>query len=183
MKRHAREQGRAPHGPARHVHHESGPGTLLARLGFIVGDFEGTGHMASGNGTFTKVLHGRHEAGGRFFSLRMGADYPLPDGRVDHHDALVIVGESADRGSIVARAYTDGGDQHDYVVHIGADQFVFADIVPDHGRHWRRARKILVPTLSGFDERLEVALADGNFEPFYTIAMQRLNTTAGEHRP
>lgn len=178
MSSHGKETGTAPAQPNAHAHRDPGPGPLLSRLSFLVGDFEGTGRFAGAGGEssapFRKVLSGRHEAGGRFFSLRMSAHYPLPDGRVDSHSALVIVGESADGRSVTARAYTDGGDTHDYLVQPQGEHFVFADVVPDHGEHWRRARKILVPGVDGFDEILEVALEESGFVPFYTVTLRRV---------
>jgi hypothetical protein len=182
MSSHARESGNAPAQPHQHAHRDHGPGPLLSRLSFLLGDFEGTGRFTDLDGNaaapFRKFLSGRQEAGGRFFSLRMSAHYPLADGRMDTHSALVIVGESADGQSVQARAYTDGGETHDYLVQSQGEHFVFADVVPDHGEHWRRARKILVPGAHGFDEILEVALEDSGFVPFYTVALRRVVSPA-----
>lgn len=183
MSRHATDTGQAPRDHQEHVHRDAGPGPLLARLSFLLGDFEGVGRLADDRGTYRKRLSGRPEAGGRFLSLRMGAEYPLPGNRVDHHSALVIVGEALDGGSVVARAYTDGGAMHDYVVEFHDGRFVFADVLPDHGEYWRRARKILVPTAEGFDERLEVALEEGGFAPFSSISMRRVAPGTSQDNP
>ena len=44
----------------------------------------------------------------------------------------------------------------------------FADLPPDHGNEWKRARMTLTPTEAGFEERLEVD-ADSGFTPSYVI--------------
>mgnify|MGYP001593026958 CR=1 FL=1 len=158
----------------KHVHDPISPGPMLAQLAFLEGDFEGEGKYADGSGTFRKCSAGRSEVGGRFLGLRMQASYPLPDGSLDRHSALVMVGESGDSGTLTAHVYTDGGAMHHYHVELSAGQVVFADALPDHGAQWKRARKILVPTDYGFEERLEVAGDQGDFVPFYRIAMHRV---------
>ena len=156
-----------------HVHGPITPGPLLAQLAFLLGEFAGEGRFADGRGTFRKTMSGRGEAGGRFIGLRMEARYSLPDGSVDTHSAFVMVGETPGANAVTACAYTDSGSVHDYQVEVQERQVAFADVLPDHGARWTQARKILIPTDYGFEERLEVAEGEGEFVPFYRIAMQR----------
>jgi hypothetical protein len=119
----------------------------------------------------------RFEAGGRFIALRMDASYPLADGRKDVHKALVIVGSEPSSGSITAHAYTDGGLVRQYLVERFEQSLQFADEPPGHRECWKRARKILRPTIEGFEERLEVDDGSGHV-PYYVIPMQRVNDVA-----
>ncbi len=161
---------------SKQLHDPITPGPLLAQLAFLLGDFAGHGEFADGRGTFSKTVSGQAEAGGRFIGLRMEASYPLPDGSVDTHSAFVVVGTMIATPSVLtARAYTDSGSVHDYQVDVRDQQLVFADVLPDHGQHWTRARKILMPKDYGFEERLEVATGDGDFVPYYRIAMRRVD--------
>ena len=122
---------------------------------------------------FHKEMIGSFEAGGRFIALRMDASYPLADGRNDVHKALVIVGSEPSSGGITAHAYTDGGVVRQYAIERNEQTLEFADFAPGHANQWKRARKIIRPTLEGFEERLEVD--DGNgFVPYYTIPMRKV---------
>ena len=44
----------------------------------------------------------------------------------------------------------------------------FADLPPDHGNEWKRARMTLTPTEAGFEEHLELDV-DSGFTPSYVI--------------
>ena len=153
------------------VHDHGKPSAHLKPLEFLLGHFRGVGQYAMTDYAFQKEVVGSFEAGGRFVALRMDASYPLADGRKDVHKALVIVGAEA-TGSITAHAYTDGGLVRQYAIAHNPHRLEFADIPPGHASQWQRARKILQPTLDGFEERLEVDPGDG-FVPYYVIAMRR----------
>jgi hypothetical protein len=103
----------------------------------------------------------------------MGVTYPLADGRKDTHAAFVMVGVNPTTGEIEARAYSDGGDIHDFHLQLEGDTVTFDDRPSAHHQA-RRARKTLRPTADGFEERLEIDRGEGRFEPFYTIAMHRV---------
>ncbi|HVY71642.1 MAG TPA: hypothetical protein VHH73_17050 [Verrucomicrobiae bacterium] len=154
------------------VHEHDQPDPRLKTLRFLLGHFQGEGCHAASGYTFQKEVIGAFEAGGRFIALRMAASYPLADGRQDTHRALVIVGPARSTGGIIGRAYTDSGGVHEYEVEQAELSLQFADAPPDHGRHWKRARKLLRPTDEGFEERLEVDAGEG-FIPYYTIRMHK----------
>lgn len=156
------------------VHDHGKPSAHMKPLEFLLGHFRGEGQYAMRPYSFQKEVVGSFEAGGRFIGLRMGASYPLADGREDVHRAFVMVG-AAPSGAITAHAYTDGGIMREYAVaqHDGAIDF--SDIPPGHTSQWPRARKILRPTEFGFEERLEVDDGSGTFKPYYVIAMQKVD--------
>jgi len=151
--------------------HGGAPAAQLRAVHFLSSRFRGAGRYADGSYSFTKELVGTYEAGGRVLALRMAAHYPTADHGLDVHRALVIVGID-DRGALSGRAYTDGGDIHDYAITLASDELQFADRSPDHGARWKAVRKRLVPTTDGYEERLEVDRG-GGYEPFYAVAMQR----------
>ena len=123
---------------------------------------------------------GSYEAGGRCMTLRMEARYPTSDGRHDLHRALVVVGlASESKDKLVGRAFTDGGDMHDYEVECQGTCLEFDDQSPDHGTAWKRVRKVLRPTREGYEECLYVDRGDG-LEPYYRIEMQRAREAAGQ---
>ncbi|HMM74284.1 MAG TPA: (2Fe-2S) ferredoxin domain-containing protein [Gammaproteobacteria bacterium] len=155
------------------VHDHERPGVHLQPLGFLLGRFRGEGRYAMSDYVFRKEMHGSFEAGGRFIALKMDACYPLADGRLDVHKALVVVG-AGPGGGIRAHAYTDGGLVRDYTVDAADGRLGFADLPPGHGDDWVRARKILQPTDFGFEERLEVDDGSGVFQPYYHVAMRRV---------
>ena len=136
----------------------------------VAADSAAGSHSENGY-VFQKELVGAYEAGGRFITLRMEASYPLPDGGNDVHRALVVVGTEQQSGAITGRAYTDGGGIRDYAVERREFALQFEDESPDHERRWKRARKILRPTDSGFEERLEVDAGDG-YTPYYVVQMR-----------
>ena len=107
----------------------------------------------------------------------MDASYPLADGRKDVHKALVIVGSEPSSGTITAHAYTDGGAVREYLVERCEQTLRFADEPPGHRERWKRARKILRPTVDGFEESLEVDDGSG-YAPYYVISMQRVDDVA-----
>ncbi len=102
----------------------------------------------------------------------MTADYPLRDGVSDRHSALLVVSAGSEAGSLVSRAYTDGGGLRDYRLERTADGFVFDDRVP-HDAKAVRARKLLRPTSTGYEEILEVDRGEGEFTPYSEIAFRR----------
>lgn len=155
------------------VHDHGKPSAHMKPLKFLLGHFRGEGRYAMADYAFSKEVIGSFEAGGRFIGLRMDASYPLADGRKDVHKALVIVG-SETTGQIKARAYTDGGVVREYAIERHDENLEFADTPPGHASQWKRARKILRPTVDGFEERLEVDPGDG-FVPYYVIPMQRVD--------
>ena len=74
------------------VHAHRKPGTHLKPLQFLLGHFRGEGRYAMIPYSFQKEVIGTMEAGGRFIALRMDVAYPLIDGQLDVHKALVIAG-------------------------------------------------------------------------------------------
>ncbi|MDA2916054.1 (2Fe-2S) ferredoxin domain-containing protein, partial [Nitrospinae bacterium AH_259_B05_G02_I21] len=154
------------------VHDHEKPSPALTKLDYLLGHFHGEGTWANRPGGFLKEVIGAWEAGGRFLSLRMAATYPLQDGKKDAHQALVILGVNPSDGQIEARAYTDGGRFHDYHLTLDGDQVIFADRPPGHGTQAKRARKILRPTLEGYQERLEIDTGEGLFEPYYEVTLR-----------
>ena len=157
------------------VHDHDKPGAHLKPLRFLLGHFRGEGRYAMTEYAFHKEVIGSFEAGGRFLALRMDASYPLADGRKDVHKALVIVGSEPSSGNITAHAYTDGGIVREYAIARSAQALEFADLAPGHANQWKRARKIIRPTLEGFEENLEVDGGQG-FIPYYTIPMRKITS-------
>ena len=155
------------------VHDHGKSSAHLKPLRFLLGHFRGEGRYAMTEYAFHKEVIGSFEAGGRFIALRMDASYPLADGRKDVHKALVIVGSEPSSGNITAHAFTDGGIVRAYAIARSAQALEFADLAPGHANQWKRARKIIKPTLEGFEENLEVDGGQG-FVPYYTIPMRRV---------
>ena len=152
------------------------PAARLGHIQFLSGRFRGEGEYADGAYKFVKEMVGSYEAGGRCMTLRMEARYPTSDGRHDLHRAIVVVGlapESKDK--LVGRAFTDGGDMHDYEVECQGACLEFDDQSPDHGTAWKRVRKVR----EGYEECLYVDRGDG-LEPYYRIEMQRAREAAGQ---
>jgi hypothetical protein len=156
------------------VHAHGNPGAHLKPLQFLLGHFRGEGQYAMTTYAFRKEVIGTMEAGGRFIALRMDVAYPLTDGQHDVHKALVIAGAEPLSGKIAAHAYTDGGLIREYAVQNRKTWLEFEDQPPGHKNDWARARKILQPTASGFEERLEVDAGNGNFTPYYSIQMTKI---------
>lgn len=152
--------------------HEKGSVPLRA-LQFLLGHFAGEGTEVTRPQPFQKELLGTQEAGGRALALRMGVTYTLADGRKDTHNAFVVIGVNAQTEGIEARAYTDGGDIHEFQLQVDGDAIMF-DERPSAHHAAQRARKILRPTPTGFEERLEVDLGDGRFATHYSLMMQRV---------
>jgi hypothetical protein len=159
------------------VHAPHKPGTHLKPLQFLLGHFRGEGKYAMVPYSFQKEVIGTMEAGGRFIALRMDVAYPLTDGQLDVHKALVIAGAELSSGKIAAHAYTDGGLVREYAVENRKAWLEFEDQPPGHEKQWARARKILQPTEAGFEERLEVDPGGGNFTPYYVIQMRKIVRT------
>lgn len=153
-----------------HGHEETN--ATLGPMRFLVGRFRGEGRYVRDGYAFTKELVGSYEAGGRFVSLRIQASYPLPEGGTDVHRAFVMVGADNRQGQLTGRAFTDGGEVHDYIVERRASALEFNDRPPDHSRSWKRVRKILRPLDDGFEEELAVDAGDG-LAPYYTVRMRR----------
>ena len=148
----------------------------LQQFRFLLGHFRGEGHDANGTVVFHKELSGTWEAGGRFIGLRMSVTYPLADGRKDIHDALVMIGVDSASRHYAAQAYTDSGIIHTYQLVWDHDTLSFADQPPTgHNRKGQRARKSFAPTSDGFEERVEVDWGNGDFVPYSSVRMQRVD--------
>ena len=143
---------------------------LLQRLDFLVGRFAGEGGYAHGDRSFHKQVTGTWAAGGQFLSLRMRVAYPLADGKLDVHEACVMVGVEDD--CLRAQVYTDAGGRHDVTLDLDDDEVSFPDRPPGHGDTSRRARKILRPAHDGFEELLEVETDAGTFETYSRIVLR-----------
>ena len=146
---------------------------LLQQLEFLVGHFQGDGSYAKGGRRFHKEAVGAWEASGQFLSLRMRVVYPLKDGLLDVHEACVMLGLNATSHQLEARVYTDGGGVVDYELAHDGRSLSFPDRPPRHQSHAKRARKILSPCETGFEERLEVDFGTGEFEAYSLVLMQR----------
>lgn len=157
------------------VHDHDKVSVPLRQLDFLIGHFQGEGQevTVSGPSSFWKEVVGAWEAVGHCLTLRMGVTYPLADGRKDTHTAFVAIGVNPATDHIEARAYTDGGNVHDYHLQIEAERLKFDDQPATHLQA-QRARKILRPTVDGFEERLEIDYGTGQFEPHYVITMHRV---------
>lgn len=159
------------------VHDHEHGSVALRKLHYLLGHFEGPGLYAEAGGTFQKEMLGGWEAGGRCLALRMGVTYPLPDGRKDIHNAFVVVSEDPDTGGLAARAYSDGGEVHDFALELDGDALTFTERPATlHGA--RHGRKIIRPTADGFEERLELDHGDGHYTTHYTVTMQRVTPGA-----
>jgi len=142
-------------------------------LKFLTGHFAGEGRYPGRSGSFRKEVVGTWEANGRFVLLRMAVGYALGDGRVDEHAAMVVVGRNAATGAIEARAFTDGGSIVDYPFTIESDGVVwFPDRMPGH-RGGPGARKVLRPSVDGYDEELHVPADDGGFRVYSVVQLRR----------
>ncbi len=143
----------------------------LAPFAFLVGHFRGVGGYPGAEGRFFKELVGSWDAGAQVLSLRMAVGFPLRDGRRDRHEALVLI--RRDERGFVGHAFADGGGQRDYRYQVESDgTLCFDDRAPGHGDRATRARKRLIPTECGYDERLEVERDDG-FALYSEVAMVR----------
>jgi len=157
------------------VHDHEKVSVPLQKLNFLIGHFQGEGEevTVTGRSSFLKELVGTWEAVGHCLALRMGVTYPLANGHKDTHTAFVAIGVDPTTDHIEARAYTDGGNMHDFHLRIEGDTLMFDDRPPGH-LGVQRARKILRPTADGFEERLEVERREGQFEPHYVLTMHRV---------
>jgi hypothetical protein len=155
------------------VHDHDHGSVPLRRLRFLVGHFQGEGRYATGGETFLKEMVGTWEVSGRCLALRMGVTFPLADGRKDTHSAFVAVGVNPHTDQVEARAYSDGGEVHDYHLRLDGETVCFDDRPASHLQA-QRAQKIIRPTADGFTESLELDYGNGRFEPHYTITMRRV---------
>ena len=144
---------------------------LLRKLDFLIGRFAGEGGYAHGGRSFHKSVTGTWEAGGQFLNLRMRVAYPLADGKLDVHEACVMVGVADDR--LRAQVYTDAGGRHDVTLDMSGREVSFPDRPPGHSDTTRRARKILKPADDGFEELLEVDTEAGTFETYSRIVLRK----------
>lgn len=165
-----------PHLEPVHAEHPELHGRLQ-ELRFLIGHFEGQGVYGTGNDAgerpFYKELVGALETGGRFLSVRMAVGYPVADGRIDTHQALVIIGATNGDEALQARAYTDGGRLHDFALEPRDDGICFADVVSAHGQPTRTARKLLGPTAEGLREVVELDLGGDGFAPYSSLVLRR----------
>ncbi len=148
----------------------------LRQLRFLLGHFAGEGRFgagdAAGERTFYKEMLGMLEAGGRFLSVRMAVGYPVADGRIDTHQALVIISSDED-AALHARAYTDGGRQSDFSLALQGRGICFADVVAAHGEPTRPARKLLQPAPEGLLEHVELDLGERGFAAYSSLTLRR----------
>ena len=140
------------------IHGHPHPPERLARLSFLIGDFQGEGWFGNERSRVHKRVRGAWVAECRHLTLDMTVDYLLGDGRIDRHGAFVVVSESG--GRIEARAYTDAGARRDFVLDTDGDSVEFDDRVPRQV-DGTAARKRLSATARGYDEVLDVVRADG----------------------
>ena len=77
-------------------------------------------------------------------------------------------------GAIVAHAYTDSGLVRENRVEQSERTLQFADEPPGHRERWKLARKILQPTVGGFEERLKVDEGSG-YVTYYVVTMQKVD--------
>ncbi len=152
--------------------HYRPPAPQLEVLSFLIGRLRGEGWLGDPGYRYTKEVTGAWVAGGHHLLLEMSADYPLRDGLFDHHSVLLVVSAGPVKGSLVSRAYTDGGAVIDYRPTPTADGLVFDDQAP-HGSEALRARKILRAKSFGYEEMLEVDRGDGAFVPYAGIELRR----------
>lgn len=155
------------------VHDHDQGSVPLRQLRFLLGHFQGEGQYATGSDSFLKEMVGTWEVSGRCLALRMGVTFPLADGRKDTHSAFVAVGVNPTTDQVEARAYSDGGEVHDYHLRLEGDTVRFDDRPASHLQA-QRAQKTIRPTADGFEEILELDRGNGRFEPHYTIAMRRV---------
>ena len=144
---------------------------LLRKIDFLVGRFAGEGRYVRGDRSFHKRVTGTWVAGGQFLSLRMRVAYPLADGKLDMHEACVMVGVEDD--CLRAQVYTDAGDRHDVTLDLDGNEVSFPDRPPEHGDTSRRARKILRHAADGFEELLQVDTDAGTFETYSRIVLRK----------
>lgn len=154
------------------VHELQKPSAALEHVRFLLGHFEGAVELPLEQRSIQKEVVGSWEAGGRFLSLRMAATYRQTNGSWDRHQAFIILGPDEETGALVSRAYTDGGMIHEFHVVIEERRLMFADRVPHHVPAVA-ARKVLTPTVHGYEETLELDRGLGVFEPYYSIPIQR----------
>jgi hypothetical protein len=154
------------------VHEPVKPSVALESAHFLLGHFEGTVELPLEQRSIQKEVVGCWEAGGRFLSLRMAATYRRTNGSWDRHQAFIILGPDQQTGALVSRAYTDGGMIHEFHIVIEEKRLMFADQVPHH-LPAVAARKVLTPTVHGYEETLELDRGRGVFEPYYSIPIQR----------
>jgi len=154
------------------VHQPEKPSAALEHVRFLLGHFEGAVELPLEQRSIQKEVVGCWEAGGRFLSLRMAATYRRTNGSWDRHQAFIILGPDEETGALVSRAYTDGGMIHEFHIVIEERRLMFADHVPHHVPAVA-ARKVLTPTTRGYEETLELDRGLGVFEPYYSIPIQR----------
>ncbi len=155
----------------RHEFHRP-PAPQLAVLAFLIGRLRGEGWFGDPGSRYTKQVSGSWVAEGHHLLLEMSADYPLRDGLCDRHSVVLVVSAGPEEGSLVSRAYTDGGGVIDYRPTSTADGLVFDDRVP-HGSEALRARKILRANSFGYEETFELDHGDGAFVPYARIELSR----------
>jgi len=155
------------------VHAHSAPD--LSDFEFLVGNFRGEGHYGETERPFRKQVAGRWVAGGSAIALRMEVAYPLPGGGIDAHQGLVVIGAERSGDDFLGHAWTDGGSCLEYRYQIDAQSgaLVFSDRPPGHGHSARRARKLLVPRSGGYEERLEVEDAAGEYSTYSSLILIR----------
>ena len=154
------------------IHEPEKPSAALEYVRFLLGHFEGTVELPQEQRSIQKEVVGSWEAGGRFLSLRMAATYRKTNGSWDRHQAFIILGPDEETGSLVSRAYTDGGRIHEFPIVMEDGRLMFPDRMP-HNMPAVAARKVLSPTAQGYEERVEIDWGHGVYEPYYSMPLQR----------
>lgn len=152
------------------VHEGQSYSTKLKPIEFLIGHFMGEGRCEMKNYSFVKEVVGEWQVGGRFLALRMGATYNLKSGLKDMHQAFIVLGFNSETGNLESRAYTDAGFIRDFEMVVDDNRLIFADAIP-HGTGATRARKVLVPSATGYDETLELDYGDGQYQPYYHVKL------------
>ena len=75
------------------------------KLHFLLGHFQGQGHVCRRHALLQKEAVGTREVAGRYLALRMGVTYPLIDGHKDTHTALAMIGVHPDTGDYGPRLH------------------------------------------------------------------------------
>lgn len=147
------------------------PAPALRGVAFLVGSLRGDGWLGEPGRRYTKRVTGRWVAGNQHLLVEMEADYSAEDGRVDRHSAVLVL--SARGARVESRAYVDSGGVLDYVLEPEGAAVAFDDVVP-HGVPAVRARKVLRPLETGYEESLLIDPGDGRLVLHARIALARL---------
>lgn len=152
------------------------PDVNLIGMDYLIGAFSGEGRYVDGRPGFLKSVKGTWEAGGRFVSLSMEANYQTNEGKTDTHRALVMVGAGTQPNEPSAWIFSDSGQVLQKDVKIEDKELFFEDRVPGGLETDARARKKLKPVSDGFLETLEVAKGNGDYEEYSNVHLKKHET-------